>query len=76
MSNEINQYYPRQIGEFFLLVSTRDNTFLKVNETVYDFVSSFRGGECDRKTVLTKYDLTPEAYDKCLADIARGLSDA
>lgn len=75
---DLNEYYPRKVGEMFFLVNTRSSTFLKVNESVYDLVSTFRSKttECGMDAVLAKYSLARKEYEKALADIARSLYDA
>ncbi len=75
---DLNYYYPRQVGELFFLVNTRDNKFLKVNEVVFDLVSAFKGvnGRCDQELVRAKYGLTAQDHNKYLANIVKALHDA
>lgn len=75
---DLNYYYPRQVGELFFLVNTRDNNFLKVNEVVFDLVSALKGvnGGCDQEMVRAKYGLTTQDHNKYLANIVKALHDA
>ena len=71
----INDFYPRKIGGLFFLVCTRDSSFMKVNEIVFDMVSANREGN-DRRDVAAKYSLSSDAYEKVLTDISKALHDA